>query len=760
MIIRLSMILAILVVALLVACAGEETDTTLEPTPTLETATTLEPVPTSAYIPGGMHASTVFLFDRPPTLDWQILDSERIVIANFVSATAAVETLPPKTPGFRPMHVLRFRAVEYLKGTGPTEFTVEVVDHSPEWHRKRRNGDYATEAEALARATATLVERNTAWDDRSGVLFLQGPFSSVASQSSQSSESSETRSATETNQVFTLTNQDRTNQRFFDYTVDTLSRAWLPASEAASSSTRSTGGGTTTTTQTSSAEFITDGTAQPPPVISASQLRIRISEIEAMLNAGDGSIAYKGCVYAKLVRPWYFQDWEPGPPRTVSIVSAAAAGAEFGNRRDTGESAYDSIEWYFTGEHEKLFEVGIRDTDNNPGNGFNNSYRTARPLVAGEYRLQLHNQIEAQEPCNFREPHDEPGHFLYHVTVEAPAGTLHEAFFDPVAVGTAVKADGTNGVLKPTAFTVGSTSTEITGLEWNNNQVVLTLSPHASLSGYALDFIELDGSVSLSLSAADATVDNTASTHSWRVSTDPWEDGDQLMLRIREAGTTTVPQEVTAPTPQPSTDATLSGLTLSRITIAFDPATTEYTVDVANNIRRTTVAATASDEGATAVVKLGGVADADGTVALEVGSNVITVEVTAEDGTTTQTYTISVNRAVAPLTASFSGVPPFYNGSNAFTFRIAFSEAISTRAETLREEALQVTGGEVTRARRVNSRSDLWEITVLPSPPQGVSIVLPVTTDCEANGAICTADNRPLSNRVKAKLGPRTSGGR
>ena len=147
--VRISAVLAILAVALHVACAGEETDATSKSTATVETPKTLEPVPTSAYVPGGMHGSTSFLFDRPPTLDWQILDSERIVIANFVSATAAVETLPPETPGYRPMHVLRFRASEYLKGTGPSEFTVEVVDHSPEWHRERRNGVYATEAEAL-----------------------------------------------------------------------------------------------------------------------------------------------------------------------------------------------------------------------------------------------------------------------------------------------------------------------------------------------------------------------------------------------------------------------------------------------------------------------------------------------------------------------------------------------------------------------------------------------------------------------------------
>ena len=36
--------------------------------------------------------------------------------------------------------------------------------------------------------------------------------------------------------------------------------------------------------------------------------------------------------------------------------------------------------------------------------------------------------------------------------------------------------------------------------------------------------------------------------------------------------------------------------------------------------------------------------DADGTVSLSVGSNVITVEVTAEDGSTTRTYTVTVTR--------------------------------------------------------------------------------------------------------------------
>lgn len=40
--------------------------------------------------------------------------------------------------------------------------------------------------------------------------------------------------------------------------------------------------------------------------------------------------------------------------------------------------------------------------------------------------------------------------------------------------------------------------------------------------------------------------------------------------------------------------------------------------------------------------------DADGVIPLAVGSNVITIKVTAEDGETSQTYTVAVTRAEAP----------------------------------------------------------------------------------------------------------------
>ena len=63
---------------------------------------------------------------------------------------------------------------------------------------------------------------------------------------------------------------------------------------------------------------------------------------------------------------------------------------------------------------------------------------------------------------------------------------------------------------------------------------------------------------------------------------------------------------VTRAAPPRSTDATLSGLTLSSIDIGnFDPATTEYTASVANDVTQTAVTPTVNDGGANYAVKLG-----------------------------------------------------------------------------------------------------------------------------------------------------------
>ena len=122
---------------------------------------------------------------------------------------------------------------------------------------------------------------------------------------------------------------------------------------------------------------------------------------------------------------------------------------------------------------------------------------------------------------------------------------------------------------------------------------------------------------------------------------------DNVELASASAGFTVSGPAEQQQTEPPSTDATLSGLTLSDVTLAFASTTTGYTASVGNGVAETTITPTTNDDGATYVIKLGGTTDEDGTVALAVGENVITIEVTAEDGQTTQTYTITVTRAAS-----------------------------------------------------------------------------------------------------------------
>ena len=124
-----------------------------------------------------------------------------------------------------------------------------------------------------------------------------------------------------------------------------------------------------------------------------------------------------------------------------------------------------------------------------------------------------------------------------------------------------------------------------------------------------------------------------------------------------EDGSTTRTYTVTVTRAEPTTpeqlssDASLSSLTLSSVDFGrFDSTTTSYSAGVANSVSRTTVTPTVSDSGASYVIKLDGATDADGVVALSVGSNVVTVEVTAEDGNTKQTYTVTVTRTAPPST--------------------------------------------------------------------------------------------------------------
>ena len=104
---------------------------------------------------------------------------------------------------------------------------------------------------------------------------------------------------------------------------------------------------------------------------------------------------------------------------------------------------------------------------------------------------------------------------------------------------------------------------------------------------------------------------------------------------------------------------------------------------------------------------------------------------------------------VVLLTASLDNMPATHNGT-AFTFDLTFSEEFGLSYVTLKTHAFNVTGGTVENAQRTDKPSNIsWRITVKPNGNGDVTVVLPVTTDCNAEGAICTADGRKLSNLLE-----------
>ena len=135
----------------------------------------------------------------------------------------------------------------------------------------------------------------------------------------------------------------------------------------------------------------------------------------------------------------------------------------------------------------------------------------------------------------------------------------------------------------------------------------------------------------------------------------------------------------------------------------------------------------------------------------------VTVSFT-DDAGNAETLTSAATTAVArpPLTATVHGQPSSHDGSDAFTFELRFSETpvSSFSYKTLQNRALTVTGGTLPKVRRLEPGKNVrWEITVQPSSNANVTIVLPITTDCTAQSAICTGDGRPLSDRLEIAVG-------
>ena len=157
--------------------------------------------------------------------------------------------------------------------------------------------------------------------------------------------------------------------------------------------------------------------------------------------------------------------------------------------------------------------------------------------------------------------------------------------------------------------------------------VALAVTGTASAS----DYTGVPAALTLAAGASSATADLTASD-------DQEEEADETLTVEASLGGVSI-GTATVTIASVSHDATLSALSLSGIDIGtFSSTVTSYAASVGHGVESTTVTATASHPEAEVSIAPGAA------VSLAAGANAITVRVTAADGETTRTYTVTVER--------------------------------------------------------------------------------------------------------------------
>ena len=158
----------------------------------------------------------------------------------------------------------------------------------------------------------------------------------------------------------------------------------------------------------------------------------------------------------------------------------------------------------------------------------------------------------------------------------------------------------------------------------------------------------------------------------------------------------------------------------------------------------------------TADTEIAGATAATYEVATADAGRTIKVRVTfIDDGGTEETLVSAATASVpVPFTARVEDVPARHDGSTVLVFELWFSEEFKTSYRTVRDAALQVTGGTVLRSRRLNRPSNMgWQIHMRPETQGTVTIVLPADRPCGETGAMCTDDGRRLANRLELAIG-------
>ncbi|QJD95219.1 hypothetical protein HH214_04665 [Mucilaginibacter robiniae] len=350
----------------------------------------------------------------------------------------------------------------------------------------------------------------------------------------------------------------------------------------------------------------------------------------------------------------------------------------------------------------------------------------------------------------------------------------YSSSYMPVAVGSnsipvvVTAQDGsTTKTYTLTVIRAGSSVATLNALSISSG----TLSPTFSSGTQSYAASVVNATTSITLTPTTTNANATVSVNGTTVASGTASGAIPLAVGANTIQVTTIAQDnVTSQTytvtvtRAGSSVATLSNLSINPGTLSpiFASSTTNYTAGVNNSVNSVTVTPTTTDANAT--VSVNGIAVTSGTassaIPLAVGANTIQAVTTAQDGSTTQTYNLTVTRASASaITTSVTTLPGFNscygNASAAQSFTVKGSNLTSdvTVTSPAGFEVAQTSGGPyqtsltLTQSNGAISTTLYVRMAAVASSPAPGNIMLSATSATTQNVAVSGAQNaRPTIN--------------
>ena len=455
------------------------------------------------------------------SVEEKVANSDVIVRATMTSFAA--EVAGDADGAHRIIYKFHLAVSEYLQGTGGTNNVAVWIEH----------GSHGTIAEADRAKANLLTARDGQWDDREAIIFLS---------SDNSGYGATIDALLDTADHYLLAEQHWHGDDRYSLHSE-FDKLWLPSAtppggvsgaSAAESSGDSKAFLLAIPKEVTERKISGQGSGSTP-TITQGALKSKIAAVQAAVDAGDGSEAYRECIQGKyrIERLNAYHEARDGTdafgrtPVRHELESGEAAGTVLETLFNDGVSETIRGRTWLEGADADLFTItlGERMPFESGETGFywSETLATARPLPSATYTFTVREVWTLYAKCDFAVDLD------WTVVASKPEYVTHEAFFDPVDVGGGVQANAKDGVLKPRTFTGGT----LNSISYGGNTVTIGVTPDTALDGRIVDFIATDGTVSLSLEVSDATVNATDDTLSWTVADAPWADGDELMVRVR-----------------------------------------------------------------------------------------------------------------------------------------------------------------------------------------------------------------------------------